>query len=115
MGSMYDKGKGVPKDVKLTVKWYTLAAKQGDVDAQYSLGGTDDFGQGVPEDDKEAAKWYRLAAEQGDADALKKLKMLQREFAEASAEFLTANPGTPGMLDIATHITNTEAALKKKN
>ena len=80
------------------------------------MGSMYDKGKGVPKDDKEAAKWYRLAAEQGDADALKELKILQRELGETSAEllstnareFLTANPGTPGMLDIAMSIASTE-------
>jgi len=31
---MYDEGKGVPQNDKTAVKWYRLAAKQGDADAQ---------------------------------------------------------------------------------
>ena len=123
MGLMYVKGNGVPENDKEAVKWYRLAAEQGDVDAQYTLGGMYAFGQGVPEYDREAAKWYRLAAEQGDADAQKELEILQRKFAEASAEvlsanareFLKVNPETPGMLDIMMSIASTKTALKNKN
>ena len=50
------------------MKWYRLAADQGDVGAQYNLGVMYDEGRGVPEDVKEALKWYRLAADQGVAD-----------------------------------------------
>ena len=51
------------------MKWYTLAAEQGDSDAQFNLGVSYDTGQGVPQDYKTAVKWYRLSAEQGDSDA----------------------------------------------
>ena len=44
-------------------------AEQGDVDAQYSLGGMYYRGYGVPENNAKAVKWYRKAAEQGHADA----------------------------------------------
>ena len=33
LGVMYDNGLGVPQDPKEAVKWYRLAAEQGDVDA----------------------------------------------------------------------------------
>ena len=72
------------------VRWYRLAAEQGDAsaqdnplaqelanlralaeagatEAQYSLGVKYDTGEGVPQDDAEAVRWYRLAAEQGHA------------------------------------------------
>ena len=62
---MYRNGEGVPQDYAEAVKWYRLAAEQGDADAQYNLGLMYDNGNGVPQDYKEAVKWYRLAAEQG--------------------------------------------------
>ena len=49
------------------MKWYRLAAEQGDAQAQNNLGLMYDAGQGVPQVNAEALKWYRLAAEQGDA------------------------------------------------
>ena len=58
----YDRG-----DYKEAVKWYRLAAEQGDAKAQYYLGAMYDKGQGVPQDHKEAVKWHRLSAEQGFA------------------------------------------------
>ena len=33
LGVMYKNGQGVPQDDKTAVKWYTLAAEQGDYDA----------------------------------------------------------------------------------
>ena len=47
------------------MKWYTLAAEQGEASAQYNLGFMYNNGEGVPQDDKTAVKWYTLAAEQG--------------------------------------------------
>ena len=37
LGLMYRNGNGVPQDYKTTAKWYKLAAKQEDADAQSSL------------------------------------------------------------------------------
>ena len=60
---------GVPQDDAEAVKWYRLAAEQGNASAQYNLGVGYANGEGVPQDDAEAVKWYRLAAEQGNASA----------------------------------------------
>ena len=61
--------KGVPQDYAEALKWYRLAADQGDASAQYNLGVMYAEGRGVPQDYAEALKWYRLAADQGYADA----------------------------------------------
>ena len=62
---MYDNGKGVPQDYKEAVKWYRLAAEQGDARCSIQSWLHVHNGEGVPQDYKEAVKWYRLAAEQG--------------------------------------------------
>ncbi len=49
------------------MRWYRLAAEQGDAGGQGALGNMHRYGQGVPQDYVEAVRWYRLAAEQGDA------------------------------------------------
>ncbi|MBV5327014.1 MAG: SEL1-like repeat protein [Chlorobium sp.] len=59
----------VQQDDKEAVKWFRLAAEQGDVNSQYNLGCMYKDGKGVPRDNKEAAKWFRLAAEQGQVSA----------------------------------------------
>ena len=51
------------------LKWYALAAEQGDADAQFNLGVMYHQGQGVLENDETAVKWYTLAAQQGLAEA----------------------------------------------
>lgn len=42
-----------------------VKAENGDVQAQYRLGGMYFHGQGVKQDDQEALKWYLKVAEQG--------------------------------------------------
>jgi TPR repeat protein len=56
-------------DFKEAVRWYRMAAEQGEAKAQFNLGVMYAKGQGVPQDFKEAMQWYYLAAMQGDADA----------------------------------------------
>ena len=58
-----------PLDDAEAVRWYRLAAEQGDATAQNNLGVMYGAGRGVPQDDAEAVRWYRLAVEQGDANA----------------------------------------------
>ncbi|HJL65723.1 MAG TPA: tetratricopeptide repeat protein, partial [Arenicellales bacterium] len=38
LGVMYEKGRGVPQDDKIALKWFTLAAEQGFARAQHNLG-----------------------------------------------------------------------------
>jgi hypothetical protein len=56
-------------DYAEAVKWFRLAADQGDVQAQFKLGVMYGDGRGVAQDHAEAVKWFRLAADQGDAGA----------------------------------------------
>jgi len=44
------------------VKWYRVAAIQGNPEAQYFLGRMYEKGQGVTQNNQEAVKWYRVAA-----------------------------------------------------
>jgi hypothetical protein len=52
----------VPDDDEEAVRWYRLAADQGDGNAQYNLGVMYDNGDGVPQDDVQAYMWFSLAA-----------------------------------------------------
>jgi TPR repeat protein len=58
------------------VKWYRLAAEQGDAAAQFNLGYMYNIGNGVPQGYTEALKWYRLAAAQGNAVAQNNLGVM---------------------------------------
>jgi len=59
----------VPQDFTEAMKWYRLAAEQGDAGLQFNLGILYNTGRKVPQDYQEAVKWYRLAADQGHASA----------------------------------------------
>jgi TPR repeat protein len=59
------------------VKWFTLAAEQGDAKAQCSIGFCYENGYGVEKSFNEAAEWYKKAAAQGDEEAKKKLDFME--------------------------------------
>lgn len=80
VGSMYDKGEGVPQDQKTAAVWFQLAADQGHVFAQYNLGLSYQYGQGVPKDYVTALIWYKLAAEHGDFDSGTNLPVMYAMF-----------------------------------
>ena len=70
----YDKG-----DYATALKEFLPLARQGNAEAQYSLGVMYDEGRGLAKDDKEAVNWYRLAAEQGYAPAQYNLGVMCEE------------------------------------
>lgn len=69
MGTIYEQGLGVPKDLAAAARWYRRAAEGGSPSAQYNLGIFYQFGKGVPQDPTEAARWLHRAAEQGHGRA----------------------------------------------
>ena len=68
---MYGLGQGVVQDYAAAIKWYRLAATQGEADAQSNLGGMYLQGQGVAQDYVRAHMWFNLAAANGNAGAIK--------------------------------------------
>ena len=71
LGTLYDRGWGVPQNYAEALKWYRLAADQGDAGAQYSLGSMYQSGLGVPLDYVRAHMWFNLSAAQGYKTAAK--------------------------------------------
>jgi len=69
LGNEYHEGVGVAQDYAEAMKWYRLAAAQGNANAQNNLGTMYYNGSGVAQDYAEAVKWYRKAAAQGNANA----------------------------------------------
>ena len=67
----YEKG-----DYATALNEYLPLAKQGNIEAQFTVGGIFKFGLGVPRDYTEAVKWFRLAADQGDAGAQYQLAVM---------------------------------------
>jgi len=64
---MYQHGEGVPQDYKTAVKWYRLAAEQGNANAQTNLGWMYDNGTGVLQDYVRAHMWFNIAAISGES------------------------------------------------
>ena len=58
------------------VKWFRLAAEQGNAVAQNNIGLNYVRGKGVVKDYSEAKKWFQLAAEQGEPNAQKHLGIM---------------------------------------
>ena len=69
-------GRGIAQDFQEAIKWYTKAAEQGNVNAQYNLGNLYLRGQGASQNDNLAFSWFIKAAEQGDAPAQYNLCLL---------------------------------------
>ena len=65
----YLDGDGVDKDLKEAFKYFSLAAEQGDDDAQHQVGLCYANGNGVEQNTTEAIKWFNLAITQGHIEA----------------------------------------------
>ena len=76
LGSCYENGEGVPKDLTKAAEWYRKSAEQGHATAQFNLGYAYQEGLGVPKDKAQAYKWYRKAADQGHEMAQNNLENL---------------------------------------
>jgi len=66
---MYRKGEGVPQDYKTALKWYTLAAAQGNASAQSYLAMMYVNGEGVIQDNVYAHMWWNIAASSDSSGA----------------------------------------------
>ncbi len=65
-----------PQDYEAAFKWYSIAAKQGEVYAEYILGEMHTHGCGTPQDYAAAVRWFTSAAEKGHPSAQFKLGCL---------------------------------------
>lgn len=70
----YEHGEGVPKDHVRAASLYCDGARNGDAEAQFSLGWMYANGRGVQRSDEMAAYFFKLAAEKGHAQAQKMLR-----------------------------------------
>ena len=66
LGSLYQRGEGIEKDLKKAKELFNLSANQGNHLAQYNLGLMYKNGDGVKKDIYEAIKWFNLSANQGN-------------------------------------------------
>ncbi len=68
------------------MKWYRLAAEQGDANAMGTLSVTYLLGRGVPKDYVEAYKWGNLAAANGNEKAAKLRDNLAKKMTPSQIE-----------------------------
>ena len=74
LGRMYEKGKGVWRNLRTAAKWYQEAAHLGNADAQYRLAVAYAYGLGgLDWDETRALMWLCRAATQGQKKAQKVL------------------------------------------
>lgn len=83
VGHQYSQGEygNNGQDIKVAIKWFTLAAQQGHADAQYTLGQSYHYGAGVAVDYEKASEWYLRAIAQGSADAKRHYGILSNDIA----------------------------------
>ncbi len=75
---MYDEGEGVEEDNQEAIKWYRLAAMQGNEAAQYCLGVTYLNGEVGEPDLAEAFAWLTLADESEETSAAEELEAIKK-------------------------------------
>jgi TPR repeat protein len=83
---MYGNGDGVPQDDKTALKWWTLAAEQGQADAQNSLGYMYATGEGVLQDYVYAHMWWNIAASSGNKNAPENRDMVAEKMTPSQLE-----------------------------
>jgi uncharacterized protein len=77
LGALYEEGKGVEKDNAEALKWITLSATLGYVQAEYLIGIRYMIGKdGFEKDIEEAVRWFKKAAEKGYLNAQHSLGMM---------------------------------------
>ncbi|MCP3874104.1 MAG: sel1 repeat family protein [Desulfobacteraceae bacterium] len=79
LGSMYEKGAGVKKDIVGAVSFYKKAANQGNKHAQYALARLFSTGIGVDKNLTKSAEWCLKSADQGFIPALATMAFLYKK------------------------------------
>lgn len=69
IGALYERGEGVPKDLKKAVHYYEIGAGFGDVESQILLADCYLHGKGLEKDVDKAIEYYTEAANQGSSAA----------------------------------------------
>ena len=69
VGSLFNKGYGVPQNSKKAFKWFEKAAALGHLNAQFNLGNMYFDGRGTAMDYEKSVEWHRKAADRGHAEA----------------------------------------------
>ena len=76
LGSLFDRGSGVPKNLTGAFIWYERAAQQGHAEAQFLIAKMYRDGKGVPRNADKALEWFTKSNAQGYPDARQAMKSL---------------------------------------
>ena len=82
---MYDQGEGVENNYKEALKWYELAAENGNRDAPNNIGVLYMTGLGTPRDFAMAHKWFTVAGSR-DAGAKSNKKFIEKRLTPEQIE-----------------------------
>jgi hypothetical protein len=85
MGARYAFGEGVTQSYAESVRWFSLAADQGHVISQATLGAYYMAGRGVPVDLSKAYFWAYLARAGGDPGSKLRVEMLSSQITRSQA------------------------------
>lgn len=69
LGDLYEQGRGVSENLKVSADWRTKAALRGNTEAQVNLGRMYLVGAGVKKDTQKAEYWLHRAAIEGNSEA----------------------------------------------
>ena len=90
LGTLYERGQGLPKNLALAQQWYAKAAAAGNAKAMYRLGVGYAEGWGGTPDYTSAAKWFAAAAQYGVVDAQFNLAVLYERGSGVTASLKNA-------------------------
>jgi len=81
---------GMPRDPKLAMRWFELAAAQGHGPSQYRLASLYREGKGIPKDSSMAFQWFDRAAAQGHVLAMHNAAVLLAEGVHGAPDYAGA-------------------------
>lgn len=87
LGTLYEHGNGLPRDLALAERWYRLAAETGLPAAQFNLGFLLQNHRADGEATREALTWYEKAAAGGEITAKSNLAVMLARGEGAEANF----------------------------
>lgn len=92
LGDLYEQGRGVSENLKLSADWRTKAALRGNTEAQVNLGRMYMVGAGVEKDMQKSEYWLHRAAIEGNGEAQFLLgKMYKLRASNAHEQALAGN------------------------
>ncbi|EGG21164.1 tetratricopeptide-like helical domain-containing protein [Cavenderia fasciculata] len=89
LGSMYEMGLTVDRNLPYSFHLYLSAATQGNADSQYLVGKAYNEGYGIEKNTVKAALWFQKAADQGDERAQEIVNTLNEKIQQRARSKLT--------------------------